>query len=41
MARLWDDGAIDPCDTRMALALGVADARHATIDTPRYGVFRR
>ena len=39
-ARLWDDGVIDPLDTRMVLALGIAAARHAPIGEPRYGVFR-
>jgi 3-methylcrotonyl-CoA carboxylase beta subunit len=39
-ARLWDDGIIDPLDTRMVLALGLAAARHAPIGEPRYGVFR-
>ncbi|MBU6423240.1 MAG: methylcrotonoyl-CoA carboxylase [Chloroflexota bacterium] len=40
-ARLWDDGVIDPLDTRNVLALGIAAARHAPIEQPpRYGVFR-
>jgi len=39
-ARLWDDGVIDPLDTRAVLALGLAAARHSPIDKPRYGVFR-
>ena len=39
-ARLWDDGIIDPLDTRMVLALGLAAARHAPIEEPGYGVFR-
>jgi 3-methylcrotonyl-CoA carboxylase beta subunit len=39
-ARLWDDGVIDPLDTRTVLALGIAAARHAPIDDPRYGIFR-
>jgi 3-methylcrotonyl-CoA carboxylase beta subunit len=40
-ARLWDDGVIDPLDTRNVLALGIAAARHAPIERPpRYGVFR-
>src|SRR5207245_8480119 len=34
-ARLWDDGVIDPLDTRMVLALGIAAARHAPIEEPR------
>jgi 3-methylcrotonyl-CoA carboxylase beta subunit len=39
-ARLWDDGVIDPLDTRAVLALGLAAAQHAPIGEPRYGVFR-
>jgi len=39
-ARLWDDGVIDPMDTRAVLALGLAAARHSPIGQPRYGVFR-
>jgi 3-methylcrotonyl-CoA carboxylase beta subunit len=39
-ARLWDDGVIDPLDTRTVLALGIAVSRHAPIGEPRYGVFR-
>src|SRR5256886_77390 len=39
-ARLWDDGIIDPPDTRTVLALGLAAARHAPIEDVRYGVFR-
>jgi 3-methylcrotonyl-CoA carboxylase beta subunit len=39
-ARLWDDGVIDPLDTRAVLALGIDVARHAPIGQPRYGVFR-
>ena len=39
-ARLWDDGVIDPLDTRNVLALGIAASRHAPIDKPSYGVFR-
>ena len=39
-ARLWDDGVIDPADTRRVLALGLAAARNAPIPEPRFGVFR-
>jgi 3-methylcrotonyl-CoA carboxylase beta subunit len=39
-ARLWDDGIIDPIDTRAVLALGLAAARHVVIKEPGYGVFR-
>ncbi len=39
-ARLWDDGIIDPIDTRRVLALGLSAALNAPIDPPRFGVFR-
>ncbi len=40
-ARLWDDGVIDPVDTRRVLGLGLAAAARAPIPgTPRFGVFR-
>ncbi|TXL57457.1 carboxyl transferase domain-containing protein [Aeromicrobium terrae] len=39
-ARLWDDGIIDPVDTRRVLALGLAAATHAPIPMPQFGVFR-
>ncbi|MFX0197395.1 MAG: carboxyl transferase domain-containing protein [Candidatus Hodarchaeota archaeon] len=39
-ARLWDDGIIDPVDTRMVLALGICAALNAPIPEPKYGVFR-
>ncbi|WP_038216155.1 carboxyl transferase domain-containing protein [Xenophilus azovorans] len=39
-ARLWDDGVIDPADTRRVLALGLAAARNAPIPEPKFGVFR-
>ncbi len=39
-ARLWDDGVIDPLETRRVLALSLAAARHAPQDPPRYGIFR-
>ena len=39
-ARLWDDGVIDPANTRRVLALGLAASRHATIPEPKFGVFR-
>jgi 3-methylcrotonyl-CoA carboxylase beta subunit len=39
-ARLWDDGILDPLDTRSALALGISAAYNAPIGEPRYGVFR-
>ncbi len=39
-ARLWDDGILDPIDTRASLALGLSAACNAPIPAPRYGVFR-
>ncbi len=39
-ARLWDDGIIDPADTRMVLGLGIAAALNAPIGETEYGVFR-
>ncbi|HEX2221046.1 MAG TPA: carboxyl transferase domain-containing protein [Candidatus Limnocylindria bacterium] len=39
-ARLWDDGVIDPLDTRRVLALGISAALNAPIAETRFGVFR-
>jgi 3-methylcrotonyl-CoA carboxylase beta subunit len=39
-ARLWDDGVIDPADTRRVLALGLSAALNAPIPETRFGVFR-
>jgi acetyl-CoA carboxylase carboxyltransferase component len=39
-ARLWDDGIIDPVDTRMYLALGLSAALNAPIPDTKFGVFR-
>jgi 3-methylcrotonyl-CoA carboxylase beta subunit/propionyl-CoA carboxylase len=39
-ARLWDDGILDPVDTRQALALGLSAAYNARIPDARFGVFR-
>jgi 3-methylcrotonyl-CoA carboxylase beta subunit len=39
-ARLWDDGVIDPLDTRRVLALGISAALEAPIPETRFGVFR-
>jgi acetyl-CoA carboxylase carboxyltransferase component len=39
-ARLWDDGILDPVDTRSALALGISAAYNAPIPEAKYGVFR-
>jgi acetyl-CoA carboxylase carboxyltransferase component len=39
-ARLWDDGVIDPVDTRTVLALGLSAAANAPAEETRYGIFR-
>tara|TARA_R100000353_G_C6376269_1_gene160565 strand:- start:224 stop:526 length:303 start_codon:yes stop_codon:yes gene_type:complete len=39
-ARLWDDGIIDPKDTRMVLGLGLSAAMNAPIEPTRFGLFR-
>jgi acetyl-CoA carboxylase carboxyltransferase component len=39
-ARLWDDGVIDPRDTRRVLAIGISAALNAEIGESRFGVFR-
>ena len=39
-ARLWDDGVIDPADTRDVLGLAISASLNATIEDTRYGVFR-
>ena len=39
-ARLWDDGVIDPAETRHVLALGLSAALNAPIEPTRFGVFR-
>ena len=39
-ARLWDDGVIDPADTRMCLALGLSVALRQPVPETRFGVFR-
>ncbi|CAN5871597.1 carboxyl transferase domain-containing protein [soil metagenome] len=39
-ARLWDDGVIDPLDTRMVLGLALSACANAPLGTPGYGVFR-
>jgi acetyl-CoA carboxylase carboxyltransferase component len=39
-ARLWDDGVIDPLDTRRVLALGLSAALNAPIADTKFGVFR-
>jgi acetyl-CoA carboxylase carboxyltransferase component len=39
-ARLWDDGIIDPLDTRRVLALGISSALNAPIPETTFGIFR-
>jgi acetyl-CoA carboxylase carboxyltransferase component len=39
-ARLWDDGILDPADTRQALALGLSAAFNAPFPEAKFGVFR-
>ena len=39
-ARLWDDGVIDPADTRMVLALGLSAAANAPAEDTHFGIFR-
>jgi 3-methylcrotonyl-CoA carboxylase beta subunit len=39
-ARLWDDGVIDPIDTRRVLAQCLAASRNAPIEDTRFGIFR-
>lgn len=39
-ARLWDDGIIDPVDTRKILAMGIAASRNKLFPPQQYGVFR-
>ncbi|MGV9857637.1 carboxyl transferase domain-containing protein [Gordonia sp. NPDC003425] len=39
-ARLWDDGVIDPADTRTVLSLALETCRYAPLADVRYGVFR-
>ncbi|WP_244978774.1 acyl-CoA carboxylase subunit beta [Bradyrhizobium pachyrhizi] len=39
-SELWDDGILDPVDTRTALAIALSASLNAPIDAPQYGVFR-
>jgi 3-methylcrotonyl-CoA carboxylase beta subunit len=39
-ARLWDDGIIDPLDTRRVLGLAISASMNAPIEPGRFGVFR-
>ncbi len=38
--RLWDDGVIDPVDTRTVLGLSISASLNAPIEKTRFGVFR-
>ena len=39
-ARLWDDGVIDPADTRRVLGLALSATLNAPVDDTKFGVFR-
>lgn len=39
-SEIWDDGILDPVDTRNALAMSISAALNAPIDDPHYGIFR-
>jgi 3-methylcrotonyl-CoA carboxylase beta subunit len=39
-ARLWDDGIIDPAETRTVLGLSISASLNAPIEKTRFGVFR-
>jgi 3-methylcrotonyl-CoA carboxylase beta subunit len=39
-ARLWDDGVIDPADTRTVLSLALSATLNAPVPESRFGVFR-
>jgi 3-methylcrotonyl-CoA carboxylase beta subunit len=39
-ARLWDDGIIDPADTRRVVGLALSAALNAPIEPTKFGVFR-
>lgn len=39
-ARLWDDGIIDPRETRKVLGLSLVAAFHSKVEDPKYGIFR-
>ena len=39
-ARLWDDGIIDPLDTRMVIALGISTSLNQELESTNFGVFR-
>jgi 3-methylcrotonyl-CoA carboxylase beta subunit len=39
-SEIWDDGILDPVDTRNALGIALSASLHAPFGDPRYGVFR-
>jgi 3-methylcrotonyl-CoA carboxylase beta subunit len=39
-SELWDDGILDPVDTRNALGIAIAASRNAPLGEPGYGVLR-
>jgi 3-methylcrotonyl-CoA carboxylase beta subunit len=39
-ARLWDDGVVDPADTRRLLGLAISASLNAPIESTKFGVFR-
>ena len=39
-ARLWDDGVVDPADTRRLLGLAISASLNAPIEDTKFGVFR-
>jgi 3-methylcrotonyl-CoA carboxylase beta subunit len=39
-ARLWDDGIIDPADTRRVLGLGLSASMNAPAEETKFGIFR-
>jgi 3-methylcrotonyl-CoA carboxylase beta subunit len=39
-ARLWDDGIIDPLDSRLVLGLGLSAALNAPVEPTEFGIFR-
>ena len=39
-ARLWDDGIIDPADTRQVLGLAISASLNKTIEDTKFGIFR-
>lgn len=38
--RLWDDGVIDPVDTRLVLGLSISASLNAPVESTKFGVFR-